>query len=456
MVESEDRSDLTRLESPQDIALKHYLDCALPLKFVKLPSPLLDIGTGAGFPGLVLKILSPETQVILGENRPKRVKFLEACISALELKGIEVFAHRIGPQFPLAIQGVVTRALESARDTLYRVQPFLPQGGQVILLKGPKGDEEIAEAIHDVPDFAHEKTYRYNLGNSANERRLVVFTRLRESVRSVKDARAEKPERQGLAVAGAMRPPRTLEITSRANPQFKALLALGEAKAIRKEKRFLLSGERLVAEVLASEGLRQNLLMLLTAPGLSEIKTAAETILLSAQLFREIDFSGTRTPIAVMRTPEILPWSPALRGGITVFLPFQDPGNIGAAIRTAAAFGAQRVVLLKEAASPFLPKSVRAAANALFHIELFSGPSLDELIASGEKFYRLDAVGEDIARISFGDDVWLLPGIEGYGFRTTGNTVAVKIPIAGAIESLNAQSALSIALYEIARRRGQA
>jgi 16S rRNA G527 N7-methylase RsmG len=51
LVESDDKTDLTRLETTQEIAIKHYLDCAMPLKFTKLPSPLLDIGSGAGFPG---------------------------------------------------------------------------------------------------------------------------------------------------------------------------------------------------------------------------------------------------------------------------------------------------------------------------------------------------------------------------------------------------------------------
>ena len=55
LVESDDKTDLTRLETTQEIAIKHYLDCAMPLKFTKLPSPLLDIGSGAGFPRNTLK-----------------------------------------------------------------------------------------------------------------------------------------------------------------------------------------------------------------------------------------------------------------------------------------------------------------------------------------------------------------------------------------------------------------
>lgn len=135
-------------------------------------------------------------------------------------------------------------------------------------------------------------------------------------------------------------------------------------------------------------------------------------------------------------------------------MPFQDPGNIGAAIRSAAAFGVSRVVLLKEAASPFLPKAVRAAANALFRVELMAGPSLDELMESGARVYRLDLEGASLEEIVFPRDALLLAGVEGYGFRKTGNSVPVRIPIAAGVESLNAQSALSIALYHIALKSG--
>lgn len=442
MVSSDDRTDLTRLESVRDISLKHYLDCALPLKYVKLPSPLLDIGSGAGFPGLVLKILSPETEVILGEVRPKRTRFLEAVIRDLGLTGVSVFAHRIGPQFPLEIQGVVTRALESARDTLYRVQPFLPKGGRVILLKGPRGDDEIAEAVGELPDFRHEKTYSYTLEKTDNERRLVVFERMTESVRS----------KEPVAAVGRGR---RIEITSRANDQFKGLLSLGEARGIRKEGQFIVSGEKLVREILASPQLSERLSSVLTEPQLQAPPHPATEIVLSTALFREVDSLGTRFPLAVMRLPALPEWKPGGKG-LTVFLPFQDPGNIGAAIRSAAAFGVKRVVLLKEAASPYLPKAVRAAANALFRVELMAGPSLDELVESGVKIYRLDLEGESLEAIDFPADALLLAGVEGYGFRKTGASIPVRIPIAAGVESLNAQSALSIALYALAIKNGSA
>jgi len=441
MVESDDRTDLTRLESARDIALKHYLDCALPMKYTALPSPLLDIGTGAGFPGLVLKILSPQTHVILGEVRPKRTRFLQAVIDDLGLTGVEVFAHRIGPQFPLEINGVVTRALESCRDTLYRVQPFLPQGGRVILLKGPRGEEEVAPAIKELNDFVHEATYRYRLANTQNERRLIVLRRERESIRGTLPARTGTPVRE-------------TEITSRANHVFKSLLALSEARAIRKQQRYLVSGEKLVEEILRSPALAANLEAIIRDAGHEPLKNSARQLVLAPALFRELDSLGTKRPLALMRMPELPTWNAESdRSGVTVFLPFQDPSNIGAAIRSAAALGADRVVLLKEAASPFLPKAIRAAANAVFHTRLMLGPSLAELVCSVPGILRLDMAGKDIAEVPLGADILLLPGVEGYGFAETGQTTAVTIPITGGVESLNAQSALTIALYEIMRRR---
>ena len=62
--------------------------------------------------------------------------------------------------------------------------------------------------------------------------------------------------------------------------------------------------------------------------------------------------------------------------GCTLFIPFQDPENVGAVIRSAAAFGVARVVLLKEAAHPFHPRSSRAAGSALFQVPLYQGPSI--------------------------------------------------------------------------------
>ncbi|MBV6493296.1 MAG: Ribosomal RNA small subunit methyltransferase G [Turneriella sp.] len=447
MLESEDRTDLTRLEKAHDIALKHYLDSALPLKFIKLPSPLLDIGTGAGFPGLVLKILSPETHVILGEVRPKRVEFLRSVIRDLKLTQIEVFAHRIGPQFPLEIQGVVTRALESARDTVYRVAPFLPQGGKIILLKGPRGEEEIVDVSREFNDFKHKETFNYTLAQTHHKRQLIIFERVFEKVRqSGEVARSTLPSKIGTN--------KKTEITSRANPVFKMLSSLENSRSIARHEKYLVSGQKLVNEIIHRYA--KNVRALIFDATKQDLRMAAnfEIFSLAPALFREVDFLGSKNTLALLNLPKLVEWKKDTIPGITVFLPFQDPGNLGAAIRSAAAFGAKRVVLLKEASSPFLPKAVRAAANALFEIEILYGPSLTELLTMPLELYRLDAAkgGKNISEIKFPKSVMLVVGVEGYGFIEKGQSIPIEIPITSKVESLNAQAALAVALYEISRR----
>ncbi len=102
---------------------------------------------------------------------------------------------------------------------------------------------------------------------------------------------------------------------------------------------------------------------------------------LSEALFKELDVAGTHSPLLLVSVPAIAPWSDAdpWPTGCTLFVPFQDPENVGAVIRSAAAFGVARVVLLKEAAHPFHPRSSRAAGTALFQVPIAQGPSLRDL-----------------------------------------------------------------------------
>ncbi|NBW99575.1 16S rRNA (guanine(527)-N(7))-methyltransferase RsmG, partial [bacterium] len=91
---NEDR-ELTRIVGFEPMVIKHYIDCMIVAQFWKLPSPLVDVGSGAGFPGIPLKILKPEIHMILAEPRPKRIEFLFEVIEELGLKHIEVFEHKV-------------------------------------------------------------------------------------------------------------------------------------------------------------------------------------------------------------------------------------------------------------------------------------------------------------------------------------------------------------------------
>jgi len=143
----------------------------------KWPSPLVDIGTGAGFPGLMIKLISPETEIILSEPRPRRVEFLEMVIRELGLKGISVFGHKFTSRsFNTPVRGAITRAFESVALTLPRLGNSLQTGGIAIFMKGPGVDEELEERLPK--DYKLIRDERYRIPSTTLDRALVIFERL--------------------------------------------------------------------------------------------------------------------------------------------------------------------------------------------------------------------------------------------------------------------------------------
>src|SRR6056297_1373798 len=121
--------NLTRIHNFANMVIKLYVDSLLPGRMVALPSPLLDIGTGPGMPGIPLKIAHPDTEVILAESRKHRAEFLEIAIKELSLKKVSVVGHGITPKFNRPAAGVITRAVESMDKTLSRIEGCLRKDG---------------------------------------------------------------------------------------------------------------------------------------------------------------------------------------------------------------------------------------------------------------------------------------------------------------------------------------
>ena len=95
------RLNLTRIHNFENMVLKHYVDSLLVLKFLELPSPLVDMGSGPGLPGIPLSIARPEVRMILAEPRGARAEFLGEVCARLGLENVEVYAHKLGASYPL-------------------------------------------------------------------------------------------------------------------------------------------------------------------------------------------------------------------------------------------------------------------------------------------------------------------------------------------------------------------
>jgi 16S rRNA (guanine(527)-N(7))-methyltransferase RsmG len=441
------RLNLTRIHNFENMVLKHYVDSLLVLQFLELPSPLVDMGTGAGLPGIPLKIARPDVTMILAEPRRVRAEFLNDVCDRLGLRDVEVYPHKVGPGFPRVVAGVITRAVATIPDTLDRVAECLGPGGQAIFMKGPGCDEEIACAASSHGElFRLSADHAYEIPGTPHARRLLVYERL------------DVPESP---IRPEARPPYggpVREVTSTANPTFKLARDLLTGRGIRKHKQAIMSGPRPVAEVLARH--REHVLAWLTPPDgpcpPGDFAPDLIWIRIAEPLFRMLDTFGTHAPLLIVRVPEIAEWSDeaAWPEGCTLFVPFQDPENVGAVIRSAAALGAARVVLLKEAAHPFHPKSARAAGTALFQVPLLHGPALDELATRNVPLIALATEGAELGAEPFPKRFGLVAGLEGPGLPERLRTGPCRrIPMAAEVESLNAASAVAVALYEWRRSR---
>ena len=138
---------LTSLKTDRDIIVKHFLDSALYLKVIPPDvRSIADIGAGAGFPGVVLKILRPELEVTLVEPVQKKDTFLRNLISRLKLEGISTLRARVEDVSDIQVDAACTRALFSVKELVEQAGHIVRPGGLFILNKGPKGKEELAEA----------------------------------------------------------------------------------------------------------------------------------------------------------------------------------------------------------------------------------------------------------------------------------------------------------------------
>lgn len=154
LVEWNEKINLTAITDPEGIVIKHFLDCALLLDKVDLKenARVIDVGTGAGFPGLVLKIFRPDIKLTLLDGLNKRLVFLNEVASALELSDVETVhlrAEEAGKKqnFRESFDLVTARAV-AKQNLLYEYcLPLCKVGGVFCAMKGPAAEEEVKESV---------------------------------------------------------------------------------------------------------------------------------------------------------------------------------------------------------------------------------------------------------------------------------------------------------------------
>lgn len=151
LVEWNKKINLTAITDETGIATKHFLDSLTAVKTGYVNGRVIDVGTGAGFPGLVLKIAKPDIKLTLLDSLNKRIKFLQTVSDELSLDGIEFVHSRaedggMNRAFRGQFDTVVSRAVANMTVLSEWCIPFLKVGGHFLALKGPLADEELSAA----------------------------------------------------------------------------------------------------------------------------------------------------------------------------------------------------------------------------------------------------------------------------------------------------------------------
>jgi len=186
LVEENQKYNLTSIIKPEEAAEKHFLDSLLLLpdlgKYKE--AQVIDVGSGAGFPGLPLKIFKPELQMTLMDSIGKKTVFIDKIIKDLGLEGVRTVharaeEHALGHReyYDLAL----SRAVAEVRVLMELTIPLVKVGGKVIISKGPGVQEEIKAAINALQVLGGEveRVREFSLPVSGDKRTVVRIAKVR-------------------------------------------------------------------------------------------------------------------------------------------------------------------------------------------------------------------------------------------------------------------------------------
>ena len=152
LVETNQKFNLTAITEPKEMTIKHFADCLAIFKYVdfKKNAKLIDVGTGAGFPGLVLKLVRPDLDVTFLDGTKKKLGFIDAVLAAVDLQGetLHARAEEAGKnsQYRGQYDYATARAVSNLPMLLEYALPFLKTKGQFISMKSATVGEELDEA----------------------------------------------------------------------------------------------------------------------------------------------------------------------------------------------------------------------------------------------------------------------------------------------------------------------
>jgi 16S rRNA (guanine527-N7)-methyltransferase len=190
--------NLTAITNPEEIKIKHFQDSLTLLQAIQLTNQsVIDVGAGAGFPGIPIKIVCPEIKLTLLEATRKKVDFLKHIVSTLSLQDVEIIwgrAEDVSKEKREFFDIAVSRAVAKLSVLCEYCLPFVKVGGTFVAYKEEKMEEELEEAKNAVGILGgkFKEAKKIKLPNSDIVRTLVI-------IEKVSPTPAKYPRRAGMA-----------------------------------------------------------------------------------------------------------------------------------------------------------------------------------------------------------------------------------------------------------------
>ncbi len=173
--------NLTGLKKDEDIITNHFLDSLSILKYIKEDSTLLDIGTGAGFPGVPISIVYPGCFVTVLDSAQKKILFVRSIIRRLSLRNVKAITGRAEAKENnlkgISFDFVVTRAVSDFYNVIKLSSPYLNQNGRMIVMRGEKGELELEVMSKEIEnlELSVDKIDVFNLPFSGAKRVSIIL-----------------------------------------------------------------------------------------------------------------------------------------------------------------------------------------------------------------------------------------------------------------------------------------
>lgn len=181
LIEWNEKMNLTAITEPKEIILKHFVDSLTIAKYVEEGKSIIDMGTGAGFPGIPIKIYRKDVKVVLADSLNKRIKFLDEVIDKLKLENVETIhcrAEELGKnkQYREKFDYATSRAVANLSTLSEYLMPFVKLNGKCIFMKTIEVEEELEKAKKAIKTLGGkiEKVDKFEIPESDLGRSIII------------------------------------------------------------------------------------------------------------------------------------------------------------------------------------------------------------------------------------------------------------------------------------------